>query len=220
MAGTRANQRKRTDRIGERYGMLVVIGVPQNKPDFVTVRCDCGTVKDCRVQTVTNPKNKSCGCYKASGGCNPTLRHGLSKTRIYRIWRGMNNRCKYPSLSGYKYYGGRGIHVCERWLTFENFLEDMGQPPTSRHSIDRIDNDGPYSPENCRWATPKEQVSNRRTIDQRGEKNPVAKLNQERIALIVRLRNEWGLSQGEIAAFMDFSQTGVGRVLRGDSYAQ
>ena len=86
----------------------------------------------------------------------------MAHTRVYRIWRGMISRCTLPDTTYYSYYGGRGISVCERWLKFENFLADMGDP-SSDLSIDRIDSSGNYEPANCRWATKREQTRNKRS---------------------------------------------------------
>jgi hypothetical protein len=98
------------------------------------------------------------------GGSNK-ITHGHSlngeRTSAYHRWRGMRERCNYPKNKKYKYYGGRGITVCERWARFENFLEDMGEPPLGM-TLDRKDNDGNYEPGNCRWATKGEQESNKK----------------------------------------------------------
>lgn len=89
-------------------------------------------------------------------------RHGWAGTPIHNIWMGMRDRCSNPNRHEYHHYGGRGIKVCERWQTFENFLADMGERPSAKHGVDRIDTNGDYEPGNCRWATQAEQLRNTR----------------------------------------------------------
>lgn len=91
-----------------------------------------------------------------------TTTHGMARTPLYKVWSEMKRRCKNPNDPKYKYYGARGISVCASWDSFENFYRDMGERPTPKHSIDRINNDGNYEPENCRWATALEQRHNQR----------------------------------------------------------
>lgn len=90
------------------------------------------------------------------------IKHGMSHSPEYRSWTQMKNRCSNHRCKFYPIYGGRGIEVCARWGDFQGFFQDMGQRPTIRHSLDRIDPNGNYEPGNCRWATSKEQQRNRR----------------------------------------------------------
>lgn len=91
------------------------------------------------------------------------IKHGQHGTRPYHSWQGMKGRCNNPKNNKYKDYGARGIKVCDRWFdSFENFVSDMGPPPSDKHSVDRINTNGNYEPSNCRWATSKEQAANRR----------------------------------------------------------
>ncbi|HEV8573869.1 MAG TPA: hypothetical protein VGR43_04090 [Dehalococcoidia bacterium] len=104
----------------------------------------------------------SCGCFQIEHARQFFTTHGGRGKPEYDIWQGMLNRCRNPKVISYKYYGARGIKVCERWNDFANFYSDMGQRPSETHSVDRIDPNGDYEPGNCRWATPQEQRVNQR----------------------------------------------------------
>lgn len=157
---------KKVNRIGMKYGRLLVIGDAPNVGAVTrwTVRCDCGTIKVIRTNTLTPKHNatKSCGCYERK---EYLKKHGMSGTATYRTWQHMLQRCYNKSLRGYKWWGGRGIRVTKRWHKFENFIADMGERPPER-SIDRINNDGNYEPGNCRWATRQQQRANQRNKGQ------------------------------------------------------
>lgn len=112
---------------------------------------------------------------------SPELR-GCSHTPEYRVWNNLKNRCTNPNVPGYENYGGRGIKVCDEWIEFSNFIRDMGKRPTVNHSIERINNDGDYCKENCKWATKSDQVRNRRSniiVEYQGEKRILKDLAKE-----------------------------------------
>lgn len=130
-----------------------------NKRSLWNVKCECGNERKVDAYFLTSGKSKSCGCYRSE----KQTKHGRTGSPEYSVWEGMKERCYNPKSTFYHHYGGRGIIICDRWKdSFKNFFEDMGERPTLKHSIDRIDNDGIYEPSNCKWATQKEQRRNSR----------------------------------------------------------
>lgn len=122
-------------------------------------RCDCGNEKTVLSRNVEKGKSKSCGCLSREKS-RENATHGLSKTPIYQTWSRMCRRCDNPKIERFKNYGGRGIRVCDRWKSFENFYADMGDIPGPEYSLGRIDNDKDYGPDNCRWETVEQQQNN------------------------------------------------------------
>lgn len=155
------------DITGQRFGRLVVVAVhtrarrvPQTDTTWLC-QCDCGRQRIVPRGSLVGGYTQSCGCLWRER----ITKHGQTThyrfTGTYTSWKSMKRRCSDPNYHQFKDYGGRGITVCERWLTFENFFADMGQRPKG-HSIERVDNNAGYSPENCVWIVSRDQHKNKR----------------------------------------------------------
>jgi len=159
------------DLTSQRFGRLLVTQREGSRKGKARWRCRCDCGKECLVtgDVLRRGVSNSCGCLRRELGVQlgkSSGRHGEGRngheTPEYRTWAAMLSRCKNPNHCNYPHYGARGISVCERWHIFENFLADMGRRPSEYHSIDRINNEGNYCVENCRWATATEQNNNKR----------------------------------------------------------
>lgn len=170
------------DITNEKYGLILVLSEDKTRCQDSRYRywrclCECGNEVIVRQDHLRTGNTKSCGCLKN------TKKYSQQVAKVHKAWVNMKSRCYSEKSEYYKHYGGRGIKVCDRWLeSFENFYEDMGDKPSKDHSLDRIDNDGDYCPENCRWATWEEQANNRsnnRTVNIKGKSKTLAEWCRE-----------------------------------------
>jgi hypothetical protein len=196
---------------GRVFGRLTVLGLAPRLPTSRGLRwhcrCECGKEVISPGRNLKCGKATSCGCRQRETAARQAvamgegnIRHGMTDTPEYARWHGMMLRCYNPKDPGYKWWGGRGIKVCERWHTFENFHADMGARPSVKHSIDRIDPNGDYCPENCRWATQTQQQRNKRSnrlLTHNGETKCLAEWAETygltTLQLWQRLRSGWPL---------------------------
>lgn len=192
---------------GLRFGSLGVIARADNTPKGQAVwrcLCDCGRVVTAKGYELRNGTKKSCGCYKVACLNEYNTKHGATGTRLHRIWCNIKDRCYRENHKRYADYGGRGITVCEEWresfLAFKEWALSNGY--SDAKTIDRKDNDGPYSPVNCRWATRKEQNNNtrkNRLVTYNGETHTISEWADRQgltyNALLLRLKRGWPVSK-------------------------
>lgn len=185
--------------IGKKIGRLLVLSFSHKDSQGLycyNCVCDCGNhvVRNVSYFTSKKTPHKSCGCWRKELTKEKTFKHGMSLTATHRVWAGIKARCTNKNDKYYPRYGGRGIKVCDRWLhSFENFYADMGEKP-EKMSLDRIDNNGNYCPENCRWATVKTQNNNRRTniyITYRGKTMTLKQWCEKYDMIYANVQNAW-----------------------------
>lgn len=192
--------RKVIDLTGQTFKRLTVLSFSHKDKHgaiYWKCLCECGNFKTARGGHLKAENVKSCGCWRV----DRSTTHGMSRTPAHFSWIEMIKRCRNKNHKSFKYYGARGITVCDRWLKFQNFFTDMGKRPKGM-SIERIDNDKGYSPDNCKWATRKEQMRNTRGnthITYKGKTQLLIEwaeeLDIEPHMLSTRLRRGWSVAR-------------------------
>jgi hypothetical protein len=156
------------DMIGQKFGRLTVLcfhsrqGLGKRRSLLWKCRCHCGSYCVVPGRSLRSGHTLSCGCLQAEASKEAVTKHGMTGTAEHKAWLAMKQRCVNSNDAGFHNYGGRGLSVCERWNDFSAFLADMGPRPTHAHSLERIDNNQGYGPDNCMWANKKTQCNNQR----------------------------------------------------------
>lgn len=156
---------KKIDVAGQKFGKLTAIHYSYSNKQGRAMwlcQCDCGKETIVQVSKLLNGHTQSCGCYHRERAALLHTTHNMRHTKIYEVWSHMIQRCINPKEKAYKYYGARGIAVCDKWNTFDGFYEDMGSTYQKGYSIEREDVNGNYEPINCKWIPKKEQAWNKR----------------------------------------------------------
>lgn len=199
---------RKIELVGQVFDRWTVVSRAENTPQgqaMWTCRCECGVEKTLKSIVLRRGLSKSCGCWKLEMLVERSTKHGHGPASgyspTYSTWAAMVKRCTNPNAPTYYRYGGRGIEVCERWRDFVNFLADMGEKPDGM-TLDRVDNEGHYGPDNCRWATMKVQGRNRsnnHVITFRGETRCLSEWAEtvgiNLATLKDRLENGWAIEE-------------------------
>ena len=187
---------------GQKFGYLTVLGFHERRKNdyFWKCKCDCGNISIVNKGHLNSGRTISCGCYRLK----KMTKHGENKKRLYKIWNSMKKRCLNPNDQAYEYYGGRGIIVCDEWKNSYEAFRDWALVNGYKNnlSIDRINNSKGYSPDNCRWATMKEQSNNtrrNRIITHNNETHTIAQWNEilgfPKKLIYNRLQRGWAIEK-------------------------
>lgn len=183
------------------FGKLTVVRLDEKRTNSGRikwiVKCQCGNEKSTQAINLKSGDTTSCGCvHKEQLGARK-FKHGGSSSSEYASWCSMLTRCRNPNIDCFIHYGGRGITVCERWLDFANFVKDMGKKPNKNFTLERVNTNGNYEPDNCRWASQAEQVRNTRSNIRIGDKILVdiaRDMNVSPSTLYGRIRKGWSIA--------------------------